>query len=58
VQLNGKVRHRFFANAGLDAPSLLATAKSEPEIVRLLTDKRVLKEIVVPGRLVNFVFRE
>ena len=30
VQLNGKVRHRFRAEAGLGGDALLAAAKDEP----------------------------
>lgn len=57
VQVNGKLRHRFQANAGLDAEALLAAAKAEPQVAALLKGRTVLKEIAVPGRLVNLVVR-
>jgi leucyl-tRNA synthetase len=57
VQVNGKVRHRFEAAKGL-GPAVLAAARSEPEVMALLDGKVVVKEIVVPGRLVNFVLQE
>lgn len=57
VQVNGKLRHRFQASAGLDAEALLAAAKAEPQVVALLKGRTVLKEIAVPGRLVNLVVR-
>lgn len=57
VQINGKVRHRFKAATGL-GEGLLEVARSEPEVATLLAGKTVVKEIVVPGRLVNFVARE
>ncbi len=57
VQVNGKVRHRFRAAEGL-GPAVLAAARSEPEVMALLSGKAVIKEIVVPGRLVNFVLQE
>ena len=55
VQVNGKVRHRFEGATGLDADALLAVAKAEPVVSALLDGRVVVKEIVVPGRLVNFV---
>jgi leucyl-tRNA synthetase len=55
VQVNGKVRHRFEGAAGLDADALLAVAKAEPMVIALLDGRAVVKEIAVPGRLVNFV---
>ena len=55
VQVNGKVRHRFEGAAGLDADALLAVAKAEPMVIALLDGKAVVKEIAIPGRLVNFV---
>jgi leucyl-tRNA synthetase len=58
VQVNGKVRHRFQAVAGLEAAALIATARAEPQVAALLMGKNIVKEIVVPGRLANFVVRE
>jgi leucyl-tRNA synthetase len=58
VQVNGKVRHRFRALAGLDATALTETAKADPHVVSLLQGKTTLKEIAIPGRLVNFVVRD
>lgn len=57
VQVNGKVRHRFRATAGLDATALTETAKADPHVVALLRGKTILKAIAIPGRLVNFVVR-
>ncbi len=58
VQVNGKVRHRFRAAAGLDANALLATAKDEPQVTALLAGKTIVKEVAIPGRLANFVVRQ
>ncbi len=55
VQVNGKVRHRFQGATGLDAVALLATAKADPAVTALLAGRTVVKEIGIPGRLVNFV---
>jgi leucyl-tRNA synthetase len=58
VQLNGKVRHRFEAESGLPADALIAAAKSEPHLATLLAGKTIIKEIAIPGRLVNFVLKD
>jgi leucyl-tRNA synthetase len=55
VQINGKLRHRMFADAGLSGAALLEIAKADPRVAELLQGKRLVKEIAVPGRLVNFV---
>ncbi|MGL4288498.1 MAG: leucine--tRNA ligase, partial [Phreatobacter sp.] len=57
VQINGKLRHRFQAGAGLDAAALLKAAKADPKVTALLAGQTVTKEIAIPGRLVNFVVR-
>jgi leucyl-tRNA synthetase len=57
VQVNGKLRHRFQARAGLDAEALLAAAKAELQVLALLDGKTVVREVAIPGRLVNFVLR-
>ncbi|MBY5457581.1 leucine--tRNA ligase [Rhizobium beringeri] len=57
VQINGKVRHRFEAAADL-GEALLAAARSEPAVMALLDGRMVVKEVLVPGRLVNFVVED
>jgi leucyl-tRNA synthetase len=58
IQLNGKVRHRIVAGAELAADELLALVKADPQVRNLLAGKTIMKEIAVPGRLVNFVVRD
>jgi leucyl-tRNA synthetase len=55
VQINGKVRHRFEGSTGLNASALLAAANADSAVTALLDGRTVVKEIVIPGRLVNFV---
>jgi leucyl-tRNA synthetase len=55
VQVNGKLRHRFFAEPDLDSEALVAVAQAEPQVTALLSGKTVTKAIAVRGRLVNFV---
>jgi leucyl-tRNA synthetase len=57
VQVNGKLRDRI--EAGADAPKeeLLTLARASEKISKYLDGKEVVKEIVVPGKLVNLVVR-
>jgi leucyl-tRNA synthetase len=58
IQLNGRIRHKIVAESGMAANDLLALAKADPQVRELLAGKTVVKEISVPGRLVNFVVRD
>ncbi len=58
VQINGKMRHKVLADAELDAAELMSVVKADPKVVELLAGKTMVKEIAVPGRLVNFVVRD
>jgi leucyl-tRNA synthetase len=55
VQVNGKVRGKVTVAADADQPTVLAAAKADGRIAEHLTGKKLVKEIVVPGRMVNFV---
>jgi leucyl-tRNA synthetase len=58
VQLNGRVRHKIVADADMAADALLALTKADRRVKELLAGKEIVREIAVPGRLVNFVVRE
>jgi leucyl-tRNA synthetase len=38
--------------------TLLALVRADPRVRELLAGKQIVKEIAIPGRLVNFVVRE
>ena len=57
VQINGKVRGTVTVPADADKDALLAAAKAEERIAAALEGKTVVKEIVVPGKIVNLVVR-
>jgi len=57
VQILGKVRSRVSVPADATKDDLEAAAKSDERIAELLAGKQVVKTIVVPGRLVNFVVK-
>lgn len=58
VQINGKVRGTFLAEQGLSAPALLACAREESLVKECLVGVRVVREVGVPDRLVNFVIEK
>jgi leucyl-tRNA synthetase len=57
VQVNGKVRDSIEVAAGTADDELKRTALERPNVQRHLDGKQVVREVVVPGRLVNFVIR-
>ena len=55
VQINGKVKHRINVAVGADLATTKAVAMADPKVIELLAGTTPNKEIIVPGRLVNFV---
>ena len=55
VQVNGKMRAKVQVPADADAQQVLAAAKAEPKVSQAIEGKKIVKQIVVPGRLVNLV---
>jgi leucyl-tRNA synthetase len=56
-QVNGKVRDRVEASSSATPAELKALARRAPNVVAHLDGREVVKEIVVPGKLVNIVVR-
>jgi leucyl-tRNA synthetase len=57
VQVNGKLRDRLEVPADAARDDVLASARAVKNTQRFLEGKQVVKEIYVPGKLVNFVVR-
>ena len=57
VQVNGKLRDRIEVGADTPEQELITLAKASDNVQRHLDGKAVVKEIVVPGKLVNLVVR-
>ncbi len=57
VQIQGKLRGKIFVSPAATAAELLAAAKADEKIAPLLAGVQIVKEVVVPGRLVNFVVK-
>lgn len=57
IQINGKVKDRVVVPNGANAADTLAAAKALPKVIEALKGQSVLKEIVVPGKMVSFVLK-
>ncbi|MDZ4818219.1 MAG: leucine--tRNA ligase [Planctomycetota bacterium] len=57
VQVNGKLRGKVSVPAEADAKAIETAARADDRVAELLTDKTIVKVIVVPGKLINFVIR-
>jgi leucyl-tRNA synthetase len=57
VQINGKLRSKITVPVDLNQAKLEAAARADERVNELLDGKTIVKTIVVPGRLVNFVVK-
>ena len=57
VQVNGKVRGKLEVEKGLSKENLISLAKDNENVKRYLENVQVIKEIVVPDKLVNLVVK-
>ncbi len=55
VQVNGKLRGRITVPKDADKAAILEAAKAEDHVQQFLDGKNLVKEIYVPGKLVNLV---
>ncbi len=57
AQINGKVRSKLVISVDEGKDDVIAKVKAEPKIQEALNGKNVIKEIYVPGKLVNIVVK-
>ena len=57
VQIKGKIKAKIQVPPDCSQADLLAAAKAEPAIAKLIEGKEIIKEIAVPGRMVNLVVK-
>ena len=57
VQLNGKLRSRITVAADISAADAIAAAKADERVAPMLDGMQVVKELYVPGKLVNVVVK-
>lgn len=57
VSIGGKVKSRISIPADCDQASAIAAAKEDSRVAELIAGKQIVKEIYVPGKLVNIVVK-
>lgn len=57
IQINGKLKAKIRVASDLSKDHLEKAAQADEKIGALLADKKIVKTIVVPGRMVNFVVK-
>ena len=57
MQVKGKVRARLNVAADISQEEAIGLAKAESKVAEEIAGKTVVKEIYVPGKLVNLVVR-
>ena len=55
IQIMGKLRGKITVPIGANKDTILTAAKAEPKIAQHLQGKTIIKEIYVPGKMVNLV---
>tara|TARA_Y100000996_G_scaffold48593_1_gene33326 strand:- start:642 stop:3035 length:2394 start_codon:yes stop_codon:yes gene_type:complete len=57
IQVNGKVRGKIEISKDSSKDAVLGSAKSNKNVNQHISGKEIVKEVYVPGRLVNFVVK-
>ena len=57
VQIKGKVRAKIRVPADADQNAIQEIARADQRVAELLAGKQLVKTVVVPGRMVNFVVK-
>ena len=57
VQVNGKLKGTVFVAKDIAKDELLSIAKAEEKVAAAIEGKTIVKEIVVPGKIVNIVVK-
>jgi len=57
VQINGKVRGRILVSSGASEEAAVEAALADEKVSAAVEGKTIVKQIVVPGRLVNLVVK-
>ncbi len=57
VQINGKVRSVVRIPAGAEKDEILSIVKADAKIIAALDGKTIVKEIVIPGKIINIVVK-
>ncbi len=55
IQINGKTKHVLSIDPQEKRERVLEIVKNDPKIIKFLTNKEIVREIYVPGKIINFV---
>ncbi len=55
IQINGKTRHVIELDGSKDKHELIKMVKNEKKMKKYLDNKKIIKEIYVPSKIINFV---
>jgi len=58
VQINGKIRDRISVPASISKEEMIKVAKSSEKVLGWIKKSQIIKEIAVPGKLVNIVTKD
>ncbi len=57
VQVNGKLRGKITVSADTSQPDIIAAAIADEKVIPFIEGKEIVKQIVIPGRMVNLVVK-
>ena len=57
LQVNGKLKGELQVAKTTEKSSILEQAKAQPKVAEALAGKEIVKEIYVPGKIVNFAVK-
>jgi leucyl-tRNA synthetase len=57
IQVNGKLRGKLVVSEGVSDDEVKSLALATPQIAPFINGKRIVRTVVVPGKLVNIVVR-
>jgi leucyl-tRNA synthetase len=57
IQINGKVKERVRVPLDASQDQILAAAKALPKVAEALKGQEMIKQIVIPGKMVSFVLK-
>ena len=57
VQINGKLKAKLLVSVDMAKEEVLALAKADEKVADAIAGKTVVKEIVIPGKIVNIVVK-
>ena len=57
IQVNGKLRATLDVSKNIEKTQLINECKNHPNVIKFISDKEIIKEVYVPGKIVNIVIK-